>query len=387
MLVMDHGVASAEVTAEELARCFESQEEIHILDVRAPTRLASGRIDNVPSERFHNIRGSELMALEDPAAIGLPRQKRVIVVCGRGRDSQVVAAHLKGMGFCVSSLRGGMVAWMGVTVRRELKPPLGLDRFVQFDRIGKGSLGYLLISDGEALIVDPPRSCSAYLELVEQADARVVGVAETHAHADYISGGPMLAGELGVPYYLHPEDAVSPYDGALATIRIEPIEDGRIIHLGRTTVKVVHTPGHTEGSVSYLLGQQAALTGDFLFIASVGRPDLGGKTEEWTHILWASLERMRREWPAGIRIYPAHYRSVTERNADRSIGSTLGELPTTNEPLAMRDRQQFLAWVMSKAGSFPEAYQQIKIVNLGLRRLDESEMDELEAGRNQCALG
>ena len=148
-----------------------------------------------------------------------------------------------------------------------------------------------------------------------------------------------------------------------------------------------HTPGHTEGSVCYRVGDDAVMTGDFVFVESVGRPDLGGKAEEWTAVLWESLERARDGWPAGIRVYPAHYAAASERNADRTVGRAFGELPRANRPLALGAREDFTAWVLGKTGAFPDAYRRIKAINVGLERPSAEEMDELEAGRNQCALG
>ncbi|NJN14470.1 MAG: MBL fold metallo-hydrolase [Planctomycetes bacterium] len=190
-----------------------------------------------------------------------------------------------------------------------------------------------------------------------------------------------------VPYHLHPKDAIYPYDGTPGKVRFEKCEEGSTIRFGRATLTVEHTPGHTEGSVSYRLGDDLAFTGDFLFIASVGRPDLGGKTDEWTKVLWKSMERARASWPKGMRIYPAHYASARERNPDQSFGKPFGELLETNAPLAMKGEPEFTAWVKSKAGKFPDAYKTIKAINVGLRKATDLEAEELEAGKNECALG
>jgi glyoxylase-like metal-dependent hydrolase (beta-lactamase superfamily II) len=375
------------MTAEELVRRIEALEEVHVLDVRAPFRLENGRIDIVPVERFHNVRGSELLQLADPVHSGLPREAPVAVVCGHGNDSRVVAEYLNARGFQSASLAGGMVAWMGLTVPRELEPPPDCDHFIQFDRIGKGALSYVIVSEGEALVVDPPRHTKALREVIRGYGATVVGVAETHVHADYISGGPGLAYDLDVPYYLHAGDAVYPYDGTPGNIDFDAVEDGGSIKVGRTRVGIIHTPGHTEGSVCYRLGDSAVLTGDFVFVNSVGRPDLAGKTEEWTQNLWRSLERARADWPSTIRVYPAHYSSASERNSDRSVGRTFEELRYSNFSLELGNQKSFTEWVLSKTGSFPDAYRRIKGINVGLETPGETELDELEAGRNQCALG
>ena len=375
-----------EISAGELAATIEHSAPMQILDIRAPHRVAAGRIDIGPQSRFHNIAGSRLTSLRSPDQVGLDPDVPVAVVCGNGNDSRMAALFLSRFGYEAKSLAGGMAAWMLMTLPRELPAPPSLDRLVQFDRIGKGALGYLLVSDGAALVIDPPRDLRPYLELAEHAGAEIVGVADTHCHADYLSGGPGLAHDLGVPYYLHPADAVYPYDGTPGRVAYQPIEDGGTIQVGRAAVRVSHTPGHTEGSVTFLLDGQAAFTGDFIFVASIGRPDLAGKTEDWTVLLWHSLARARESWPQETLIYPAHYATEDERNPDRSVGRPLGELLRNNEALAMGDLQSFAAWVRGKVGSFPDAYRKIKAVNVGLVQVDGLQAEQLEVGRNECAL-
>jgi glyoxylase-like metal-dependent hydrolase (beta-lactamase superfamily II) len=375
-----------EISAPELAAAIEDGAPIQVLDVRAPHRVAAGRIDTAPEDRFHNIVGSQLIAVRSQDQVGLDPAMPVAVVCGHGNDSKVAALFLSRFGYDARSLSGGMSAWMLMTLPRELPPPPSLDRLVQFDRVGKGALGYLLVSDGAALVIDPPRDLRPYLEAAEEAGAEIVGVADTHCHADYLSGGPGLAHHLGVPYYLHPADAVYPYDGTPGRITYEPLEDGSTIQLGRAVVRASHTPGHTEGSVTYLVDDQAAFTGDFIFVASVGRPDLAGKSAEWTVQLWHSLSRAKAEWPEGVVVYPAHYATDDEHNPDRSVGMPLGDLLSSNEALAISDLETFDGWVRSKTGAFPDAYRKIKAVNVGLVQVDGLEAEELEVGRNECAL-
>jgi glyoxylase-like metal-dependent hydrolase (beta-lactamase superfamily II) len=370
---------SAEITPEQLVEAVERGEELHVLDVRAPQRLAAGRIDIVPDERFHNVRGSELLARTDP---GMPPGAHIAVVCGLGNDSKRVAQHLAERGYRAESVVGGMAAWMRTVVARELKAPPELDRLVQCDRIGKGALGYVLVSEGEAFVVDPPRHVAAYVGGF--GGAKLVGVADTHAHADYISGAEALARAYDVPYYLHPSDAIYPYDGTPGLLRFKPVAGGERLRVGRAEIEVVHTPGHTEGSVTYKCGDHFALTGDFIFASSVGRPDLGGKTEEWSKVLFESLRAAKRAWPKSLRIYPAHYGSAAERARDHSVGGAFGDL--RNEALRIDDFGQFADWIRARAGKFPDAYRRIKAINVGLESVEDAVADELEAGRNECAL-
>ena len=376
-----------EITSEELVRSVESGHSLRILDVRAPAALAGGKIDLVPPEKFLNIRGSEILSMGEGVASALPPDGPIAVVCGRGNSSKQIAHHLNELGYAARSLRGGMAAWADAVVSRVLDPPAGFDHWIQFDRIAKGSLGYLVGSAGKALVVDPPRKWQSFVDLARERGLEIVGVADTHAHADYISGGPTMAKSLGIPYYLHSADAVLPYDGSPAAIPFTPLADGQRLPVGKAELVVDHTPGHTEGSVCFRAGDHAVLSGDFVFIRSIGRPDLGGKVGEWTPVLWKSLERARASWKPACRVYPAHYSSDAEREKDRSVGHEWGSLESRNEPLRLRNEGEFVSWVMKKVGTSPDAYRKIKAVNLGLLQVWEMEAQELETGKNECALG
>ncbi|MGD2135079.1 MAG: MBL fold metallo-hydrolase [Gemmatimonadales bacterium] len=383
---MLHVPSIAELTPPELMTTLERGEPVQILDIRAPHRVAQSRIDVAPAEHFHNIVGSQLIRVRSPREIALHPDLPVAVVCGHGNDSKIAAAFLSHLGYSARSLQGGMAAWMAGVLPRELPAPGSLQRIVQFDRFAKGALGYVLISDGEALVIDPPRDVRPLLTAVEEAGARVVGIADTHCHADYLSGGPALAAALTVPYYLHPADAVYPYDGTAARIDFAPLAHGQTIAAGSSVVRVVHTPGHTEGSVTLVADERAAFTGDFLFVHSVGRPDLAGMSEGWTGQLWSSLEAARRDWPVDYVVYPAHYAAEAERNDDRTIGRALADLREVNEPFGIASEQAFRDWVAARSGTFPDAYRTIKAVNLGLQQADAARAEELEVGRNECAL-
>lgn len=373
-----------EITPTELADQLEGGDEVQVLDVRAPHRLASGKVE---AERFHNVRGSEIMSMADPASAGLDPDTPVAVVCGHGISSQAVTHFLRDRGWTARSLRGGVSAWMNLLRRRVLSPPAGFDRFLQFDRVGKGSLGYLLVSGEEALAVDPSRDWREWRDAAEAAGAKLVGTADTHVHADFISGSPALAEDLGVPYYLHPGDAVYPYDGTLGRLAFEPIEDGSVLRVGGGEVHVHYTPGHTEGSVSLRIADDAILTGDFLFVGSIGRPDLAGKTEEWTGWLWDSLVDARENWPREAVIYPAHYGTEAERNSDLSVGRPLEDLLASNPTLSIPTEAKFREVVNRGISKPPDAYPVIKAINVGLRDATPEEAAELEAGKNECALG
>ena len=376
-----------EITPDELIHTIENGEDIQVLDVRAAHRLAAGHIDLLPEDRFFNMAGSQVMALQDPGDIGIDKNRPVAVVCARGNSSKHITMFLEEKGYRARSVRGGMAAWMMSCYPRDLAAPPGLDRLTQFDRVGKGSLAYLLASDGEALVIDPARNTEPYRKVADELGARIVGVADTHVHADYISGGPALSAELGVPYYLHPSDNSHVYEGTPGKLDITPVEDGSVIEIGRCQVDVVHTPGHTMGSVTYRIGDAVAFTGDFVFVKSIGRPDLGGKIDSWAGVLWNSVVRARETFPDSIAVYPAHYSSDSERREDRSVWATFGEIRSSDGPLLIASETEFAEWVRAHVVSFPDAYRQIKVINVGLIEVSPEEADELEVGKNECAVG
>ena len=376
-----------EITPLDFFRALESGETVQVVDVRAPERVAAGQIELVPRERFHNIVGSSLIGSPDLAGSGIDPAIPVVVVCGHGNDSRLCAAYLNGKGMSARSLSGGMASWMMLSVVRPLPAPPGLDILVQFDRVGKGALGYLLISSGEAMIIDPPRDPGPYLELTEESGGRLVAVADTHVHADYISGAPSLARERGVPYYLHPADNVYPFDDSPGRLDIRPLHDGMSIPLGRCAVGVVHTPGHSPGSVTYRIGNDAAFTGDFLFVTSIGRPDIADRTEEWSALLWKSIQSARNEWPSDLVVYPAHYSSESERVNGGAVCAKFGDICSRNPSLRIADESRFMKWILQNGASVPGSYRTIKRINVGLRTAGERESEELESGKNECALG
>ena len=376
-----------EISPRDFIRALEAGDVLQVVDVRSPERVAAGHIDIVPPERFHNIAGSSLLGMPDPAASGIDPAIQAVVVCGHGNDSKLCAAYLNLLGVSARSLSGGMASWMMLSVARRLPAPPGLDRLVQFDRVGKGALGYLLISSGEALIIDPPRDPGPYLDLMAESGGRLVAVADTHVHADYISGAPSLARERGVPYYLHPADNVYPYDDSPGRLDIRPVHDGMLIPVGRCSLRVVHTPGHSPGSVTYRIGNEAAFTGDFLLVNSIGRPDIAGRTEEWSALLWKSIQSVRNEWPPELVIYPAHYSSGREREKGGAVYAKFGDVRSRNPSLSIADESGFMSWIRKNEAGVPGAYRTIKGINVGLLTAGERESEELESGKNECALG
>jgi len=375
-----------QIPPQELAERLDRGEPLQVLDVRAPDKVERGHIVLGSELDFHAHPNSKLFALPDLGALALDTTRPIAVVCGHGNSSKKATAFLRERGYEAYSVIGGMAAWETVYVARQLSPTPSLSHVVQLDRVGKGALSYVLVSDGDAVLVDPGRHLDRYDALLTELRATPAAVVDTHIHADYVSGGRAAAARWHIPYFLHPDDAVSPYDQTPGKLIYQALSDGDTIAFGRATLRAAHLPGHTLGSIALLADDGLALTGDFLFVKSVGRPDLAGRSEAWARLLWQSLERVRHTWPGDLLVLPAHYASESERRADRAIAARFDVISATNTAAAIQDQQLFLKWIADHATTFPDAYRTIKETNLGLVQLSDEDAESLESGPNQCAV-
>jgi len=375
-----------QIPPEELAERLDRGESVQVLDVRAPDKVARGHVDFGPELEFHALPNSQIFRLPDVKDLKLDATRPVAVICGHGNSSKQTTAFLRERGYDAYSVIGGMAAWETVYVARRLSPTPSLSHVIQLDRVGKGALSYVLVSDGDAVLVDPGRHLERFATLLDEMGARLAAVVDTHLHADYLSGARAAATRWKVPYFLHPEDAVSPYDDRPGKLAFQPLSDGDTIVFGRATLRAVHVPGHTLGSITLIADDGLALTGDFLFVQSIGRPDLAGKSESWAKLLWQSLERVRQSWPGELLILPAHYASEGERRADRAIAARFDVVAATNAAAAIQDEHRFLRWIADHTSTFPDAYRTIKEANLGLIEVSAADAEILESGPNQCAI-
>src|SRR5213593_1829711 len=281
--------ALPQMSPDELAQRLDRGEPLQLLDIRASERVAQGAVSLGPTLDFRAFPASQMYALPRLDPLALDPGRPVAVMCGHGNSSRQATLFLRAQGFDAYSVSGGMAAWETVYLPRFLTPTPAVQRVIQLDRVGKGALSYVLVSDGDAVVVDPGRHLERYDALLTELRATPAAVVDTHIHADYVSGGRAAAARWQVPYFLHPDDAVSPYDQTPGKLTYQALSDGDTIAFGRATLRAAHVPGHTLGSVALLADEGLVLTGDFLFVKSVGRPDLAGQTESWAKLLWHSL--------------------------------------------------------------------------------------------------
>ena len=195
---------------------------------------------------------------------------------------------------------------------------------------------YYIESKGEAIIIDPLRETQPYLDKLEREGAKLKYIFETHFHADFVSGHLDLAKKTGATIVYGPM-AKTDYD-------IYSAKDGEIIAIGDVSIKVLHTPGHTMESTTYLLRNEygkdhAIFTGDTLFLGDVGRPDLAIKQGELTKedlaaLLYHSLREKIMTLDDEVIVYPAHGAgSACGKNLSKETWGYLGEQKKSNYAL------------------------------------------------------
>ena len=234
---------------------------------------------------------------------------------------------------------------------------------------------YYIESDGEAAVIDPMRESSTYLQRAEKDGTKIKYIFETHFHADFVSGHIDLANKTGAQIVFGP--------GAKTEYEIHEASDGEIFELGKVKIKVLHTPGHTMESSSYLLidenGKEKALfSGDTLFIGDVGRPDLAIKSdvtkEDLAGFLFESLRNKIMILPDDLIVYPAHGAgSACGKNLSSETWDTLGHQKETNYALrADMTREEFVKEVTEGILPAPQYFAKNAIMNkTGYGNLDD----------------
>jgi glyoxylase-like metal-dependent hydrolase (beta-lactamase superfamily II)/rhodanese-related sulfurtransferase len=377
-------------------------EALFILDVRNRDEFERWRVEGPHAVATLNIPYFELLDLEGEeedvtAAVmrgvqaqlmeQLPADRPILAVCAEGNTSSYVAEGLRRLGFDAKNMQGGMEAWGNFYYWRPVEES---ERFAlyQMVRPARGCLSHILVSEHRAAVFDPARHIEQYHALAAALGVRIERVLDTHLHADHLSGGPALGGHDHIPYHLHPYDAIHPMDMLPARVAYRPLEAEQTFCIGKAEIRALHFPGHTLGMVAFLIDGRYLLSGDSLFLESVARPDLGGKAEAWTPLLYESLQRMT-ELPDDTVVLPAHFSAIAAADRNGIFRATLGELKQHNPGLLKlaEGREAFSDYILTNLPEFRPAYVEIKRANAGLASPDERKAQELELGKNICAIG
>ncbi len=218
---------------------------------------------------------------------------------------------------------------------------------------------YYIVSEGEAAIIDPLREVQPYIDRLKKDKVDLKYIFETHFHADFVSGHLDLSKKTGAPIVYGP--TAEPAFEAITA------EDGQFFEIGKSRIKVLHTPGHTMESTTYLLidenGKETAIfSGDTLFLGDVGRPDLAQKAanmtqEELAGTLYESLINKILPLADDITVYPAHGAgSACGKNMQKETVDTLGNQRKTNYALNQPNKEAFVEAVLDGLTAPPKYF-------------------------------
>jgi hydroxyacylglutathione hydrolase len=249
---------------------------------------------------------------------------------------------------------------------------------MQIEQLYTGCLSqgsYYIESNGEAVIIDPLRETKPYLDRAKRDTANIKYIFETHFHADFVSGHVTLSKETGATIVFGPNAATS-FEAHIA-------KDGEVFTVGEITITVLHTPGHTMESTTYLLRdasgkEHAIFTGDTLFLGDVGRPDLAQKSADITQeqlagILFESLRNKIMPLPNEVIVYPAHGAgSACGKNMMKETIDTLGNQKQMNYALrADMTKEEFIKEVTDGLAAPPAYFPlNVKMNKEGYEHLD-----------------
>ena len=370
------------ITAELLTKKILNHEPVFILDVRNDNDFNEWRIEGETVEII-NVPYFELIDGVDAILNQIPIHKDVVVVCAKEGSSIFVAEQLIDQGrHNVSYLVGGMKAWSEHLEPVKIGDLRDGGAIYQFVRIGKGCLSYMVISEGEAAVIDPVRMTTVFESFAESHNAVIKHAIDTHLHADHISGGLALAHSTGAQYWLPPKDADE------VVFNYNKLEHDAEITIGATQIVIqpIYSPGHTIGSTSMIVDNQYLLSGDILFVQSIGRPDLAGKAEDWVSDLRNTLYSRYKQLSDELIVLPAHFGKAAELGEGGQVSARLGDLFKENPGLNIEDELEFRKAVTEHLPPQPNAYQEIRQINMGKIKPTDEEQRDMEIGPNRCAI-
>ncbi|SDM54531.1 Glyoxylase, beta-lactamase superfamily II [Halogranum gelatinilyticum] len=377
-------VAVDATTPEELKAQLDDGDAVTVLDVRATNEFETWHIDG-ESATVVNVPYFDLLdGIPADLLDRLPDGQPVVVVCAKGGSSEFIAGLLNEEGVEATNLENGMKGWARIYEYAELDVESEAT-VAQYRRPSSGCLAYLVVSDGEAAVIDPLRAfADEYVQDARALGTELTYALDTHVHADHISGVRDVAAETGAEIVL-PEAAVD--RGVEYDVDYRTVADGDTLTVGTVDIDVIHTPGHTSGMTSYLIDDEVLLTGDGLFTESVARPDLEDGDDgapDAAGTLYDTLQEKVLTLPDETLIAPAHFSGAATPRDDGTYAAAVGDL-TARMPALEMDRAEFVEFVLSDMPPRPSNYEEIIATNLGQADATDEEAFELELGPNNCA--
>ena len=266
----------------------------------------------------------------------------------------------------------------------------------RFETPGLAQYSYIISSQSHSIVIDPIRDVDRYLRFLEERGLTLSSIVETHIHADFASGARALAEATGAELAMSAYDEGEHYRYGMPH---RSLQSGDAVKIGTVRVEALHTPGHTPEHLSFVLYDTqrseteplAIFSGDFLFIGSVGRPDLLGDEAKLglAHELYQSLHVRLQTLPDSVQVYPGHGAgSLCGTGMNERAESTLGYERRTNHLFKLTE-EAFVAEILGSVPPMPTYYPRMKELNArgaeafdaipGAAALSPSEVEALTA--------
>jgi glyoxylase-like metal-dependent hydrolase (beta-lactamase superfamily II) len=363
------------IGVDELRAMLAERQPVTVLDIRKAEDRAEWSIPgSLHFDAYEALKAGDPGALADAA---IPMDAPVVTICGAGKVSITAMEQLRDRGFDARSLAGGMKAWSLAWNSAEVPVPGSAATVVQVRRTGKGCLSYLIGNNDEVVVIDAALPAEVYQDLAAEHGWTITRVLDTHVHADHLSRSRLLAEQTGATLHLPEQDRVS--------YPFPPLRDGDTLAIGSSRLIPMRTPGHTLESTSYVLDGKALFTGDTLFLAGVGRPDLEASPDQArvrARLMHASLMRLTALPPETI-ILPGHTSEPAPFD-NRPITATLGDVISQVGMLGLSE-DAFLDAILARIPPTPPNHARIVALNEA-GEMPDGDPTELEAGANRCAI-
>ena len=370
-------------SANDLFEFLSNREDMLVLDVRNEEDFERFNVEGPYPFDMANVPYFNFMEEEDATVAKVSREQPIKVVCAKEGSAQYVGEILVNHGFSdVAFLAGGIKTWGNLLAPKRVNPESEDYALYQFIRPGKASCNYGLIYNGKMVIFDPSRNYDFYESFANTHNAKIVQTFETHLQADYISGSKQIANATGAEIMAHVGDFSE------ASFQYSEVQDGESYSMGNNgpEIKVMHSPGHTPGSTSYIIDDKFFISGDTIFILSVGRPDLGGKAKEWSAMLYETLTNKVQNLDKNLNVLPGHFMNWTEANDQLIFSEKLENIVGHNSSIyALDSLEKFTEFILDNMRNSPAVYDEIRKVNTGLLDVDIDEADIMDLGKNECA--
>jgi glyoxylase-like metal-dependent hydrolase (beta-lactamase superfamily II) len=366
--------------ASELFQWLTNKENILVLDVRNHQDFTRFRVEAPFPFDMINVSYYDFMEIEDECVAKIPRDRAIRIVCAREGSAKYVGEILVKHGFDdVRYLTGGIKTWGNLLVPKTVYTGDDFNLY-QFIRPGKASCSYGICRGKEMMLFDPSRNIEFYMDFAKDKGCEITKTFETHLQADYISGSRQIAEKTGAVFF-----GGSDFDGTKAGHT--PLADKEVHNFsdGGPDIRIMFTPGHTPGSITYLVDERFMISGDTVLIQSIGRPDLGGQVDAWAALLFATIREVAKLDDA-LLVLPAHYMNWDEADENLTFCLSFGQVKERNsEVFAITEENDFIQYIKANMRQQPAEYALIRLANANTEQYDIDKQEELDLGKNECA--